>query len=404
MIIDFSISNFRSIRQKQTLSFEATNDKHLEEYFVIKVGKYRLLKIATILGANASGKSNVLKAFYMLRELLLEPCQNRENSIDYDKFALDEEYLQRPSVMKVNFIVGKSKYMYEVEFDNRVVYHELLKCQPFNALEEHLIYRRSINKKSLASSIKWGKGYCSTKNNKILSNNLLHNRTVFGAYQYTNVDIPCIKEILDWIRSYFMPIISTSREQELMQYVSRKVLKGEISKQDLLRQLIKADLGVVDFNIIDKGNYVDVYTIHGNNSIFNFSQESSGTQRYYELCGLLLDLTNNSHFIAIDDLDYTLHPNLFEHFVKIYIENSSKSQIVISTHTKEFLENRNKFRVDSIHIIERGYIGHTLITPLIDFGYSILDEKFNLYNLYKEGRFGGIPHLGEKFILDIPNK
>lgn len=59
MVIDFSISNFRSIRDKQTLSFEATNSTHLEEYFVMKVGKYRLLRIATLLGANASGKSNV---------------------------------------------------------------------------------------------------------------------------------------------------------------------------------------------------------------------------------------------------------------------------------------------------------------------------------------------------------
>lgn len=57
MVIDFSISNFRSIRDKQTLSFEATNSTHLEEYFVMKVGKYRLLKIATLLGANASGKA-----------------------------------------------------------------------------------------------------------------------------------------------------------------------------------------------------------------------------------------------------------------------------------------------------------------------------------------------------------
>lgn len=399
MIIDFSISNYRSIREMQTLSFEATNDKHLEEYFVIKVGKYRLLKIATILGANASGKSNVLKAFYMLRELLLEPCQNKESSIDYDKFALDEECLQRPSVMKVNFIVGESKYMYEVEFDNRVVYHELLKCQPFDASREYLVYERSTDKESLVASIKWGKGYCSAKNNKFLLSNLIHNRTVFGTYQNTNVDIPCIKEILDWIRSYFMPMITTSREQELMQYISRKVLKGEIDKQDLLCELRKADLGIDDFDIIDRGKYVDVDMIHSGNFTLNFSQESHGTQRYYELCGLLLDLIGNSHFIAIDDLDYTLHPDLFEHFVMSYIKNSNKSQIVISTHMREFLENRYEFRIDSIYFTEKCKKGNTDIYPLTNFERVISDQKLNLYNLYKEGRFGGVPYLEEKHIL-----
>lgn len=194
-----------------------------------------------------------------------------------------------------------------------------------------------------------------------------------------------------------MPII-TSRKQGLMQYVSRKVLKGEIDKQDLLRELKKADLGVVDFNIKDRGEYVDVYMIHSGNFALNFSQESSGTQRYYELCGLLLDLTNNSHFIAIDDLDYTLHPDLFEHFVMTYIKNSNKSQIVISTHMREFLENRNKFRADSIYFTEKCKKGNTDIYPLTNFERTISDQKLNLCNFYKEGRFGGVPYLEEKHI------
>ena len=82
MVIDFSISNFRSIRDKQTLSFEATNSTHLEEYFVMKVGKYRLLKIATLLGANASGKSNVLRAFYLFTDLMLRPCKDKTSEIE----------------------------------------------------------------------------------------------------------------------------------------------------------------------------------------------------------------------------------------------------------------------------------------------------------------------------------
>lgn len=59
MIIDFTISNFRSIREAQTLSFEATKDTHLDDYYVIEVGKYRLLKIATILGANEKYEINI---------------------------------------------------------------------------------------------------------------------------------------------------------------------------------------------------------------------------------------------------------------------------------------------------------------------------------------------------------
>lgn len=416
----------------QTLSFEATNDKHLEEYFVIKVGKYRLLKIATILGANASGKSNVLKAFYMLRELLLEPCQNKESSIDYDKFALDEECLQRPSVMKVNFIVGESKYMYEVEFDNRVVYHELLKCQPFDASREHLVYDRSTNKESLVASIKWGERYRSVKNTGILSGNLLHNRTLFGAYQNSNVDIPWIKEILDWIRSYFMPMITASREQRLMQYVSRSVLKGEIGKQDLLRQIIKADVGINNIDIEEKREPLDTDLVnailHYDNAPaelkqkirtdptstivdvrmshtgyqktvpFDYSQESGGTQRYYELSGPLLELIGGSHFLAIDELECRLHPDLYEHFVLTYIKNAKRSQIAITTHMREFLRDKDTFRDDAVWITEKSDKGDTNLYSLADFDTDSLRKENSRYNFYKAGRFGGIPRLGDTYV------
>ena len=72
MILDFTISNFRSIKESQTISFEATNDTHLEDYYIVKKDKYRILKIATILGANASGKSNVIRAFSLIHNLFLE--------------------------------------------------------------------------------------------------------------------------------------------------------------------------------------------------------------------------------------------------------------------------------------------------------------------------------------------
>lgn len=213
MVIDFSISNFRSIRDKQTLSFEATNSTHLEEYFVMKVGKYRLLKIATLLGANASGKSNVLRAFHLFTDLMLHPCKDKTSEIEYDRFFLDEACLQHPSEMVVNFIVGEARYKYEIIFDNKVIYHEVLKCQPFDALREHMVFERETNKDSLLSTMKWGDRYRSTTSTRILSGNLLHNRTLFGAYLNSNVDIPWMKSILNWMNDYFMPMVTTGDQK-----------------------------------------------------------------------------------------------------------------------------------------------------------------------------------------------
>lgn len=431
MIIDYSISNYRSFRETQTLSFEATKSTHLEDYFVVKRGKYRILKIATIIGANASGKSNMLRALYMLPELLLKPCQDKTSRIEYDKFALDVECKNMPSRMSVNFIVGEARYYYEVEFDNKVVYSELLKCQPFNALKEHTVYQRKTNIDSMVSSIKWGDNYRSVVNTRILSGNLLYNRTLFGAYLNSNVDIPWMKSILDWLEDYFMPLVTTG-DQHIRDYVTKRVENNDIDRQLLVGQIKKADVGVSDLNIERKKERLDpefVNAILGDNNVpsemkehlksdptrtildvhlshngyqgivpFDFSEESGGTQRYYELSGLLMELIKESHILAIDELECRLHPDLYQHFVTTYLLNSRMSQLVMSSHMREFLADKDLFRDDSVWIAEKRDTGDTEIYSLADFETDTLRGVSSRYNAYRAGRLGGIPRLGDTYV------
>ncbi len=429
MIIDFSISNFRSIREMQTLSFEASNDRHLEDYFVVKVGRYRLLKIATILGANASGKSNVLRAFYMLEKLLTRPCKDKSSKIEYDRFALDRDCLQSPSLIRVNFIVGEVKYMYEVEFDNSVIYRELLKCHPFDALKEHTVYERTTNKDSLLSSIKWGERYRSGLNTRVLSVNLLHNRTLFGAYLNSNVDIPWMKAILDWVCSYFMPMVTTNN-QRLRDYVSYGVLDNRIDKRDLVSQIMKADVGISNIDVekvegVRENEIVDAvlknvpevlkqhikadldrpvidirmsHAGHQEAVKLDYYQESGGTQRYYELSGLLLEVIKEPHFLAIDELECRLHPDLYKHFVMTYVLNAKKSQLIVSSHMREFLEDRDSFRDDTVWITEKSEMGDTELYSLSDFDSNALRSVSSRYNAYRAGRLGGIPRLGDTYV------
>ena len=431
MIIDFSISNFRSIRDKQTLSFEATNGNHLEEYFVMKVGKYRLLKIATLLGANASGKSNVLKAFYLFTDIMLHPCTDKTSDIVYDRFFLDEACLTKPSEMTVNFIVGTARYNYDITFDNKVVYHEILKCQPFDALREHTVYERETDKDTLVSTMKWGEKYRSVINTRILSGNLLHNRTLFGAYLNSNVDIPWMKSILSWLDDYFMPMVTTG-DQKLQKYVSQSLVDHQIDKDELVRQITKADIGISDLiveqtkrplnaNILDLLLHSDQvsdtmkqelksdptrmdFDIHMSHNGYqgivpmDYKQESGGTQRYYELSGLLLQIIKESHFLAIDELECRLHPDLYQHFVTTYLLNSHHSQLVFSSHFSEFLSDRDLFRDDSVWITKKSEKGDTELYSLADFDSETLRDTTNRYNAYRAGRLGGIPHLGDTYV------
>lgn len=432
MILDFTISNYRSIKDSQTLSFEATSDKHLEDYYVVKKGKYRILKIATILGPNASGKSNIIKAFAMLHDLFLAPCTNKSSRIAYSKFALDAAMQKQNSQMIVNFICGEKKYHYEVTFNNRYVVSELLKCHPFDSLRAHTVYERITDKETLMSTIKWGGRYGMVIGARELNINLLHNRTVFGAFQMSNVDIPWMKQILDWLSSYMLPIVRTT-EQNLFEYTSEQVLQNPGEKQMVASMLRKADVGIQDFEIEKKNKEIpdrilkmlmsnDEISLETKNRIkdnpfaesiqvkmlhdsveggtfLDYNQESHGTHRYYELSGVLLQLILNAHFVAIDELDSRLHPDLYRHFIITYLTNSKDSQMVFTTHMREFLADKDEFRKDAVWFTEKNKNGETELYSLADFDEKeFTSSRSNLYDAYRLGRFGGIPHLGDTFV------
>jgi len=83
MIINFNIENFGSIKDQQTLSFEAEKSNHLENFYISKIGRRRLLKIALIYGSNASGKTTILKALDFLRDLVLKPADKKTEELDF---------------------------------------------------------------------------------------------------------------------------------------------------------------------------------------------------------------------------------------------------------------------------------------------------------------------------------
>ncbi len=432
MIIDFTISNYRSIRKAQTISFEATSDSNLEDYYVVTLGKYRILKMAAIYGANASGKSNILSALRMLPKLLLHPCQDKNSLIAYDKFALDARSLSGNSEMIVNFICEEKKYHYETVFNNQMVLYELLQCQPFDKLRAHLVYERRTDEATMLSTVKWGRDYTMSSAVQSLKVNLLHNRTVFGAFQMSNVNIPWIKEILDWLKNYMLPNVST-REQDLFNYTSSMLSKSQTDKQQAVNLLKKADVGICDFDIED--NLEDIPTMmidtimrdksvpkdvkdkirknpvshsfqvrmqhatsHGN-VLLDYSQESNGTKRYYELSSVLLQLVTHTHFVAIDELECRLHPELYKHFIIVFLTNAKKSQMVFTTHLREFLDDNDLFRKDAIWFTEKNADGESELYSLADFTENDI-SKLSVFEAYKAGRFGAVPRLGDTYIDD----
>lgn len=432
MIIDFTVSNFRSIKEPQTISFEATDDKHLEDYYVVEKGGYRLLKMATLIGANASGKSNMLQAYMLFLMLMRVPCEKKTDRIVYNKFALDNGFVNQDSTILVNFICDGCHYQYKVVFNNEMVVEETLLCRLLESPDLETAFIRTTDRNTKLSTISLKGGYRSflVEFDKVLTN-VLHNRTVFGAYLKSNVDIPWMKEITDWVTTYCMPMVST-QNQGLKQYTSNMIFDHVIHKEQVADFLRKADVGIMDFSIkredmpipqsyasaiindasIDsaiKEQVRNTSTIPdtrvrmshtGENGMFelDFNEESQGTQRYYELAGVLLSVINDSHFVAIDELEYAMHPDLYEHFIVTFLTNAKESQILCTTHMREFLSDKNLFRDDSVWIAQKDEHGATEVYSIADFDQKELQQIDSRYGAYRSGRLGGIPRLGDTYV------
>lgn len=432
MIIDFTVSNFRSIKEPQTISFEATDDKHLEDYYVVEKGGYRLLKMATIMGANASGKTNLLRAYTAFPILATLACENKTDKIPYNRFALGESTSNEDSTMTANFLCGNRKYRYSVVFNNDMVVSEDLDCIPFGEKEEHKVFQRTTDKTSLVSYIKYGEKYAEDEPElQKLVTNLLHNRTVFGAYLKSNVNIRWMKEIVDWVVSYCMPIITPSI-QNLKSFTSNQIFLNQITKEQVATFLRKADIGIVDFSIKNEDipvsqqvaalllneqttpagvkeqlrststitdTKIKMYHSGEKGTVeLDFNEESLGTQRYYELAGILLALTNGSHIIAIDELESSIHPDLYEHFIVSFLSNAKDSQLIYTTHMREFLSDKNLFRDDSIWFAQKDEHGATEVYSITDFDSEELQKIDSRYGAYRAGRLGGVPHLGDTYV------
>lgn len=430
MLIDFSISNFRSIKGTQKLSFEATNDTHLEDYFVVKKGKYRLLKMVSLLGANASGKSNILRAFMLFPSFVLNPSKDKSSKIRYKRFALDPDQNDLDTVLSMNFICRDQKFYYEVHFNNDYISYELLKCDPFDEkLSTRKVFERRTDPSSMVSSVSLGDKYRSYASRfRDLSLNLLHNRTVFGAFYKSNLDIPWMKDITDWVKDYWLPLVKTT-DQHLDEYTSERIQDGALKKEEVVSFLNRADFGISDLSVNEKieplpKEVVDMILSNENAPEdlkqqvkddpttkdlvvklshlgkqglvpFDFEEESRGTQRYYELSSVLLLICKEPHFVAIDELESRMHPDLYEHFIVSYLKNSKDSQLVFTTHMREFLMNRGIYRDDSVWFTEKSNDGETELFSLVDFGSEILRKDSSRFNAYRAGRLGAIPQLGD---------
>lgn len=432
MIVNFSIQNFGSIKNRQTVSFEADESTHLEDAYVMDAGGTRLLKLALIYGPNASGKTTILKALDFLRELVLEPADKKTDELDFEPFLFDRETPEQHSTLSLEFLQEGIKYFYEVEFTKKAIVREELFF--FNPDKANL-YKRTTHMANQFTEIAFGSKIKIDKAfEKVLEANTLWNNTVLGGYLKTNIDFKELKLAVEWFKARLKPLVRT--DTNLEQYVTAGINEGEINKEEVIAILKKADFQISDIVIQEKESDPDKvlidlllnrsretagerllpregkrftslrpeleHTVNENRFSLPFELESHGTKRFYGFAGLLAQLIKQPVILPVDELEASLHPELYIHFLLSFLLNSNQSQVIATTHHREILNNKDIFRNDAIWFTDKDRESATEIYSLADFDSSVIRDSTNVLNAYKSGKLGATPNPGDHYI-DLKN-
>ena len=400
MIVNFSIQNFGSIKDKQTLSFEADASEHLEDTYVVHTAGKRLLKLALIYGANASGKTTVLKALDFLRDLVVNPKEKKTDILNFSPYLFDTKTPQQPTELSIEFIHEEVCYQYEVAFTGQAVISEALYIDTF---ERVLVFSRTTDIEGQLTKISFGDKITLEKSAlQVLELNTLWNNTVLGGFLKTNINLEEFRRVADWFNNYLKPLIAP--QTQLDSYVTSKIDEKEIVKEEVLEILKKADFNISDIIIerrkdprkgIDRINLFSEHMVNDISYKLPMEQESEGTKRFYGFAGLLALLIKTPTIFPIDELESSLHPDLYIHFLLSFLQNAQHSQLIATTHNRELLGDTDIFRNDVIWFTDKGEDCATELYSLADFDTSAIK---NILNAYKIGKFSGVPRLSDTFI------
>ncbi len=429
MIINFSVRNYKSIKGEITLSFEASKSEDMEKHYVIHGEKnMRLLKLGIIYGANASGKTTVLEALDFLKNIMINPFHKKTRRFDFEPFLFDNTSRDEDTVFALEFVSNRIKYLYNVQLNRKCIVKESLY---YYAPNKALVFNRVTDPDKQLVDIEFGsKIRITSESRKALTGNTLSNNTVIGGYLKTNIDLQELHDVTNWFESTLKPIITP--ELNLTSFLFDQFEKSEVKKKNLLKILEKADFRIsdiqyssvqvdVDDEVIDLilktpaismsgmdriqqsgklqiKNTMLQHTVKSENYSLPIEMESAGTKRYYELGGIMAVFLDKETVIPIDEFESSLHPDLVKHFLLTFLMNSTKSQLIVTTHMRELLMEKEILRSDVIWFTEKKEDDSTDLYNLTDFGSSVVRNTSSIFNAYKFGKLGAFPNLSDHYI------
>lgn len=423
MLLSFSVGNYRSVYTPQTLSMVADTTLTDLEDNVYNTGGYHVLKSAILYGANSSGKSNILKAFGVMKAIVrssskLDPD---EPISPYEPFALKVTSEVEPTSLEIEFVAQGQRYRYGFAYTRQEILEEALHL--VSDEEETLILERGQSgaryRLSPTDPIKeWDKSEATLYPNRLFLS-LLNQIKPQGLQQIAFAYLTSYNLIsgldTDTLEGMLTSILEEAGEQPLSSisdFLGR--LELGFNQLEVVRKDVRAELLGQDYprEIVDKilettgGQLKEIRTRHtiydggkpiGEKSFPKNAMESEGTKKVIELAAPLQETLRNGRLLIVDELDAKLHPLLTAAIVRLFgQDNTMGAQLIFATHDTNLLRT-DLFRRDQIWFTEKNVEAETLLYALLDFDEaelaSIKAREQSVDQSYLLGRFGAIPSI-----------
>jgi hypothetical protein len=414
MLVEFRVKNFRSLRDEQVLSLVASKDKTLQETHTLVTGLKvapSLLRSAAIYGANASGKSNLIKALQYMRAVVIESATVIQPGQTYavQPFRLNVESAGQPTEFEITFILEGVRYQYGFAMTpQRIVSEHLL---VYKAFKPQRWFERHFDAKASRDVYDFGPGLKGPKN--LWEGATRPNALFLSMAVQLNSEV--LRPVFDW---FVNGLVIFNEQAQLSPQVSIQMLKQAEGRKQICDFLTAADISIADIEVVTRkvpGQAVHFDLVAGKTevrseemeehqlrfshiteqgkAVFDLMDESSGTRNLLFLTGPVLDILRKGLTLVIDELDTSLHTLLVRELVQLFHRpeaNTGGAQLIFTTHDTSLLDAPDLFRRDQIWFVEKDRDQASALISLSEFSPR---KNEALGRGYLIGRYGAVPFL-----------
>ncbi|MGV3721383.1 MAG: AAA family ATPase [Actinomycetota bacterium] len=414
MIIDFSVENFRSIRSEVTLSaLEATrspgkgrqgtgkrriktDDEIAQPYRVERLG-IGILPVLAIFGANASGKSNLVRALDALL-CLMGSCGPAVIRLqDLQPFRLGSDSSVAPTSFRIRFLAGDQVYCYTLVTDRQSIVHEELQHIPSDGVELRLLYRREYAASRKAGIFEVGPDFEGSHIQLLPST---RRSQPFLPLLVDQIELPVTEALSRWLTCYWSGG-TLCDERADRAFMIRSVGNDDGSRSGLASKLREFDTGIDDVEVRRTdggGDDYELFVVHTTPSgrvVWSIEEESHGTQNLVGLIPKLSVARGSGSIALIDELGANIHPGLIRRIVRDFQHPSAstkRGQLIFTSHDNT-LQRNQLLRRDQIWFTQKREDGSTDLYPLTDFKVR---NDLAIDRAYLDGRFRAVPVFSEE--------